>query len=173
MFEADGWTVIRLRDPEDRGRVTALSAACPHYAALVTGMAPAASDGDEFFEAHPPGHMREGMLKLGVRTDDDGLSAVLDVVMDYPAPGVWYVGLLLIHPRFRRRGMGRSLVTALGVYARAKGAESLRLGVVAGNAPALAFWSRLGFAVVGETRDQRIGGRDHVVIEWARGLNGA
>jgi len=165
--------VIRLRDPEDRGRVAALSAACPDYAAMVTGLPPAASDGDDFFDARPPGRTRESVLKLGVRDDDDGLSAVLDLVMDYPAPGVWYVGLLLIHPGSRGRGMGRSLVTALGVYARAKGAESLRLGVVAGNAPGLAFWSRLGFAVVGETRDQRIGLCDHVVVEWARGLNGA
>ncbi|MDX5930771.1 GNAT family N-acetyltransferase [Acidiphilium acidophilum] len=160
-----------MRDPDDRGRVAALSIACADYAELVTGLPPTSRDGDCFFDDLPPGRTTASMLKLGISDDRDRLIALLDVVMDYPDAGVWYVGLLLIHPEFRRQGLGRSLVNGLASHARAQGAASLRLGVVEANAPALAFWLRLGFRAIGDAPDHHIGVRVHRVIEFEYALS--
>jgi len=53
----------------------------------------------------------------------------------------------------RRRGIGRRLVTAAAARARALGAERLMLEVAADNAPALAFYRRVGFSDTGHRRD--------------------
>jgi ribosomal protein S18 acetylase RimI-like enzyme len=54
--------------------------------------------------------------------------------------------------RFQGGGLGRRLMEAALGAAREDGYARLLLGVYAGNAPALAFYRRSGFEVVGERR---------------------
>jgi len=54
-------------------------------------------------------------------------------------------------------GLGRRLLSAAEEHARARGARRLLLGVYKGNAPALAFYDRVGFERIGE-RDFDVGG---------------
>ena len=51
---------------------------------------------------------------------------------------------LYVVPAWRGRGLGRRLAGAVRAWAEAGGAERLRLGVLAANADARAFWERLG-----------------------------
>ena len=54
-----------------------------------------------------------------------------------------------VHPDFRRRGIGRELVTALSKGLQAKGIEFLMLEVRQSNEPAIALYENLGFVRVG------------------------
>jgi ribosomal-protein-alanine N-acetyltransferase len=56
---------------------------------------------------------------------------------------------LAVDPEARRRGVGRALVRALVVGARARGARTAHLEVRAGNAAAIALYASLGFREVG------------------------
>jgi ribosomal protein S18 acetylase RimI-like enzyme len=60
-------------------------------------------------------------------------SKLAEVVALYVEPGVW------------RRGVGRALMTAAGDEAKERGYEVLRLECFEENAPALAFYGRIGF----------------------------
>ena len=54
-----------------------------------------------------------------------------------------------VHPDYRRRGIGRELVTELINALKEKGVYSLALEVRASNAPAIALYEQMGFAQVG------------------------
>lgn len=56
---------------------------------------------------------------------------------------------LAVSPAFRRQGIGEGLMTALMEALRARGTESLTLEVRASNQPAIALYTRLGFAEAG------------------------
>lgn len=59
--------------------------------------------------------------------------------------------LLAAHPRRRREGVGSALLRAVSDAARERGVARLHLEVRANN-PAVAFYTRHGFAKVGERR---------------------
>lgn len=60
---------------------------------------------------------------------------------------------LYVSPAARGRGVGRALVAAVLDEARARGLGQVQLGVATGNAPALALYRAMGFAVFGTERD--------------------
>jgi ribosomal protein S18 acetylase RimI-like enzyme len=160
-----------LNAETDSDAVTRLSAACADYALMVTGAPPTPQDGALFFQDCPPGHNLDTMLKLGVWGEPNTLRCLIDVVLDYPEPGIWYIGLLLVHPEHRRTGLGRLVVEGLAQHAAGQGAQRLRLGVVEANTAALAFWTALGFAEHRRSAGHRIGNLDHLVIELERDLS--
>ena len=41
-----------------------------------------------------------------VREERGKLSGILDTVRDYPEPAEWFIGLLLLGPKYCRHGMG-------------------------------------------------------------------
>jgi ribosomal protein S18 acetylase RimI-like enzyme len=59
-----------------------------------------------------------------------------------------YITLVLVDPRHRGSGLGRSLVHAVLNIAKRRGFHSCRLEVAASNAPAHAMYLSMGFRVV-------------------------
>jgi N-acetylglutamate synthase len=60
------------------------------------------------------------------------------------------VHALEIHPRFRRRGLGRQMMAGAVHWARAQGARDFGLVVTKANAAAQALYASLGLARVGQ-----------------------
>jgi len=74
----------------------------------------------------------------------------------WPLPSVEHVRELkglAVHPDFRRRGVGRTLIDAAIAHARAAGAHKLTLRVLGHNAPARDLYATCGFEVEGVLRD--------------------
>jgi ribosomal protein S18 acetylase RimI-like enzyme len=57
-----------------------------------------------------------------------------------------FVSDLVVAPGHRRRGLGRGLLSMAERYARSRGARSLRIGVLARNAPARNLYGSAGFS---------------------------
>jgi ribosomal protein S18 acetylase RimI-like enzyme len=66
-----------------------------------------------------------------------------------------HVERLVVTPEYRRRGVGRRLMTAAAAWGQARGATQLVLTVWEGNEPAERFYRELGFAPM-----SRVYGRD-------------
>jgi ribosomal protein S18 acetylase RimI-like enzyme len=92
----------------------------------------------------------QGTIFVAEREGDlVGLVAVLTAVpfteLDEP-PGTYaLVTDLVVTPAARRRGYGRALLRQAERYARRQGARELRIGVLAGNQPALHLYRATGF----------------------------
>jgi L-amino acid N-acyltransferase YncA len=82
----------------------------------------------------------------------------------------YHVGIIAtyVNPSYRRQGVGQRLAEVVFENAGARGYEKLFTYVRADNAGALAFYSKLGFHIVGTAKKQaRIGKRyvDEIIIE--------
>ena len=74
-----------------------------------------------------------------------------------------------VHPDFRRRGIGESLILELINRLKKKGSHCLTLEVRASNDPAIALYSKLGFAEVGRRKNYYRNPREDALIlrkEW-------
>jgi len=74
---------------------------------------------------------------------------MLDLLLDYPEPGVAHVVLLLLRESCQGQGLGRETVEALEEALRDAAFAAVRLSVTDENGAARAFWEHVGYAPVG------------------------
>ncbi len=80
---------------------------------------------------------------------DGKLIALLDLIRDHPTQGTWTIGYLLVHPDYRRLGIGRHFLDA--IFEDIPFAK-LRCVVQKQNAMALSFWENIGFIIQEKTQ---------------------
>ena len=99
------------------------------------------------------------------------LIAVADLLEGYPAEEEWYVGLLLLSPSERRRGLGAKLWNAIEAWIRAEGGRVVRLIVQEQNPDAALFWGSVGFIADGKV-EQRLRARPNSCWRFEKRLSG-
>jgi ribosomal protein S18 acetylase RimI-like enzyme len=132
-------------DTSDVPRLQTLFAACADYFHMVSGEAMGPEETEKELNELPPGKTLDDKFFLGLQLPDGTLGGILDVVRDYPESGIWYLGLLLLHPTERGHGRGASLHAQLRKHIQQQGGKAIRLGVLDQNDKALRFWERLGY----------------------------
>ncbi|MFI1808941.1 GNAT family N-acetyltransferase [Streptomyces sp. NPDC020422] len=80
------------------------------------------------------------------------------------ADGAHELRSVWVGPRARGRGVGDRLIAAVEAWAVRSGAGSLRLGVIPGNTPAIALYSRHGFTPAGRPGGLLPGGRTRELL---------
>jgi RimJ/RimL family protein N-acetyltransferase len=137
--------------------VQALHERCADYVHRIWGLPPDPRSGNEFFERLPSGRSREHKCTLGV-FDGEAMVGCIDLVRGWPDELTAAIGLLLLEPAARGRGIGRIAFGAIESQARAwPEIARLRAVVVESNAVARPFWERLGFVANGQTRPHEAG----------------
>ena len=162
-----GARLVRL-DAATAPELDAIALRCADFTRLIEGREPGPHDGREILTETPPGFPIADKFVLGVRSAD-GLIGVADVLRGYPAPQVWWIGLLMLAPDARGAGLGREIVETVAAWAASKGAFALQLGVQSQNEAGLRFWRRQGFAHT-HTRAQLTGGRGNQILVMERRL---
>jgi GNAT superfamily N-acetyltransferase len=82
---------------------------------------------------------------------------VVDLLHGYPAEKTSYLGLLLVSPDYRGKGLaGRTMDLVMDYCRRAHGATTLRLSVLRAGSDAevtrlIAFWTHLGFVPIADS----------------------
>lgn len=104
----------------------------------------------EILNACPPSKdINKDKFVLGLY-EEHTLIGLLDIIRDYPQAGVWTIGYLLIHPKYRSQGLGskfiKDLETSLNVV-------KLRCIVQEQNVRALDFWKSNGFLITAQIKD--------------------
>jgi ribosomal protein S18 acetylase RimI-like enzyme len=140
----------------DRPRLLQLCQRCAAFYELVEGQPPSDETAAEILGPLDAKYARGTKHVWGVEKAG-ALIAVAELLEGYPSAHDWYIGLLLIAPEQRRRGVGTQLCASLLDWMGERGASIVRLVVHRQNAGARAFWPRQGFMV--EREDFKRSGR--------------
>lgn len=166
-MSAPAITLVPLHAARDLDAVEAVYRRASDYLALESGLTPAAA-ACAFFEDRPPAGSDEPM-KFGV-AGEGGFLAIADLAFGYPEPNDAYIGLLLLVPEGRGRGLGRAIADEIRRLALARGASRLLVGVLDANGRGRAFWEQQGFRLTRTSGPHAFGERQHVVHRLALSL---
>lgn len=84
------------------------------------------------------------------RDPDDG--SILGTVILTPAEDhSWFLGMLTVRPALQNRQLGRTLLSAAEEFAKSRGAQAIRMGVLNVRDALIAWYERRGYARTGET----------------------
>lgn len=114
------------------------------------------------FTVLPPNKSYGDKFVLGVFTFDNKLVGIVDIVRDFPAAYEWMLGLMIIDPDERCKGIGKIVHKALSQWAINLGAKSFRIGVIQENYKGIKFWSSLGYKKIKEV-DMEFIAKTHIV----------
>jgi ribosomal protein S18 acetylase RimI-like enzyme len=79
--------------------------------------------------------------------------SILGTVLLVPAEDdSWYLGMLTIRPTLQNRKLGRELLSAAEVFAKVRGARSIRMGVLNVRDALIAWYERRGYRRTGKTQ---------------------
>jgi ribosomal protein S18 acetylase RimI-like enzyme len=118
--------------------------------------------------------LRQSLLKqdasmvIGFFTEQQNLIGVLDMVRDYPVQGDWWIGLLLLDPKYRCQSIGQQIYSALEGWVSQHGARRVCLGVVDQNQGAFRFWRKIGLEQFEIQPARYFGNAVHAVIIMRR-----
>lgn len=158
-----------LEVERDADALQQLYARCLDFVLLSDGAPAAATAGRGEFTAVPDGWALADKFLFGVFRGDS-LVGVVEGIRHYPMPGEYWLGLLLLDPAERGHGLGAACYRAFEDWARTEGAQLIGLTVIEDNAPALAFWSKMGFGLVDKTEPKRHGQRVYATYFMTRKL---
>jgi RimJ/RimL family protein N-acetyltransferase len=111
----------------------------------IIGLPAGPSMAQDLARALSPGKEYDDKFLIGIFAGPQELVGVLDVIRDYPTQGEWWLGVLMLDPAQRSKGLGESVCRAVEQWARDDGAHYIRLAVSAQNTRAHQFWKRVGF----------------------------
>jgi GNAT superfamily N-acetyltransferase len=161
---------IRPLDPvADRGVVWRLLERAADYYRLWKGRAACAADVDEIFENIPPGCDPALSHRLGFFEGAE-LVGVAELSFGFPAESDAYLGLMILAPHARSRGLGPLFLAEVEAIARQHGAPALYLAVLEQNPRGRAFWARSGFTPTGVQREMVENGIHHRLFRLKKPL---
>jgi GNAT superfamily N-acetyltransferase len=168
-FSAAGFAAVSLTF-EDAPRLQRLLEQCSDYYALVEGRPPEPDAAIGEMTDGPPERVPHDLVCLGIHDDCGSLAGVVGALRNHRRPNQWYLGLMLLDPVFRGRGLGASIYRGFEGWVAAQGAESILLAVVTANVRAARFWESCGFGWPRSYPERTIGLRRHVLIEYEKAL---
>ncbi len=155
----------------DAPAIADLFARCADYFLMQDGVASEPADAVALFLDVPPGKTAADQWILGWR-DDQGLYVIAAILRDYPRDGIWYLGLMLVEPRRRGLGLGRSLYGSIAIWAAEHGAREMRLAALEANGAGERFWRALGFEEIRRVGPDQFKEKRHCRIELGRSVAG-
>ena len=122
---------------------------CSDFFTLVAGQSLAAEAARHLLESRPLGVEPAQKHVIGFNRSGE-IVAIVDLLAGFPREAEWYVGLLLLAPTERTRGLGTAVWNAMEVWIGAAGGRQIRLIVQEQNPAAARFWRSVGFTANGE-----------------------
>lgn len=154
---------LKLLTLQDEYTLQLLCERCSDYYSIVEGTFPDKNASLDILRDLPPNKSYDDKFVFGIFNDNARLVGVIDLVRNYPVEGEWIIGLLMIDPIERGKGLGKEVHNRIKEWALKSKAEKLRIGVVEDNEEAYHFWSKLGYLEIKRT-NMRFGNKDKVVI---------
>ena len=163
-------TTVRLA-AGDLGRLSRLCLSCSGFYELVEGRPASDATAAETLGPLAPQYGACAKHVFAVAKGGD-LIAVTELLQGHPSAREWYIGLLLVDPEHRRRGLGARLCAATIDWIGGHDGVIVRLVVQQQNPEAREFWERQSFHMEREMVKQS-GRLENLVWILARHPKGA
>lgn len=145
----------------------------PDYFVTVNGEPAGPNEGyEEIHGALPTGWSFTKKWVIGYIDGAGELQAMVNLVSDLLAAGVWHIGTFIVATGRHGHGDAPVLHRSLESWARQNGARWMRLGVVQGNVRGERFWERMGFVDVRAREGMAMGRLTHTLRVMAKPLAG-
>lgn len=160
------YAIVLLAQADDESRLQNFLERCSDYYVLHEGRPTPKDAARHELSAVPDGRSAADVRVIGLTAAGGDLVAIAQLLRDYPAKDDWWIGMLLVAPSERCRGVGTLLFEHVMRIVRAEGARSVQLVVSSRNPRAKKFWEGLGFVPTRrlERVDARSGQVDEVEI---------
>lgn len=129
---------------------------CRDFVILVDGNEPSDDSGEMFLSDLPPEKELEDKFSFGIY-DSDEMIGIIDLIRDYKIVGEWYLGLLIIDPKYRAQGLGTAVHNWIKTFVDDNGGSQISLGVVANNTKAYKFWKNAGYNEIMDSEKNKSG----------------
>ena len=169
LFKVDNYLGKQL-DDEDEDILQKLYEQCADYSYLITGLLPGPSEARDILQALPKGKDYNDKFVIGIFENDNELIGVIDVIRNHPNVRDWYVGLMLLNPKQRAKGVGTKVYKAFEQWILEFGAQQVILSVLEENERSHQFWQKIGFKTVRQLPPEKFGNKEHVRFEMKRFL---
>jgi len=138
-----GYGVIPLT-VDDEERIQQFLVDCSDYQMMESGRPVQLGDAHAFLYDLPPGKILDDKFTFAIEKDTR-IVAILDVLRDYKTKDSWWIGLLLISPSMRGKGLGRKIIDYIIKNLTRDGVKDIQLAVLEENEAGLQFWQKMGF----------------------------
>ena len=155
--------VVHSLTSDDAELLQRLFDQCADYNLIVEGEPAPPTAAHELFQETPPGRSLADKFVFGLVNRRGEIVGVLEGMCNYPEERVWWIGLLLLAPAIRQRGIGRTMLNGFSNYVRSQNGLAIMLGVVAENYLAYKFWRQMGFEEVRITEPRQFGKKRQTV----------
>jgi len=135
---------MKILKEEDICHIKSLCERSKDYFFMDQGVEPNELTAIEILESLPPKIQKEDKHVIGYFDKEKGLVALVDLIKNYPTLKEWTLGLLLLDPSFRKKGIGAQIHKKIVSWISAQNGTSIRIGVLENN-KAVNFWEKIGY----------------------------
>ena len=125
---------------------------CSDYLTFQDEEAVKPSAAQDLFNIKPDGVKVDDKVLLSIVSDQKQLVGVFDLLKGYPDPTTLNLGLMLLEPSSRGKGIGTKAYKVLEEWIVSRQFNKVRLGVLFGNEKGLSFWRKMGYIETGEVK---------------------
>lgn len=145
----------------------------PLYFLAVSGEPPKPEEAfEEINDELPEGWSYSEKWIIGFARPSGELAAMANVVKDLLASKVWHISTFIVETSRHGNGDAAALYNGIEAWARANGADWIRLGVVKGHAAAERFWQKCGYQQTRERTGVVFGQKAQTVRVMCKSLGG-
>jgi ribosomal protein S18 acetylase RimI-like enzyme len=154
----------------DSPEIFAFLKQCNDFSILVEGMTYEMSDVIGLLMESPPGFDLKDKHVLAVVNSSKQIEGIIDLVVGYPEKDIWFIGLILVAPTFRRNGIGTKIIHEIEKLVNKAGGKEIRLGVVEENSNAFNFWKKNEYRLLNIRPPVKFGLKEHRVMIFQKKL---
>ncbi|MGB3536246.1 MAG: GNAT family N-acetyltransferase [Microcoleaceae cyanobacterium] len=134
---------------------------CTDFIELTYGHPPSPTIAREDFNDVPEGKTIEDLYILGLFNPDNRLIGIIKAVRYYPDNKTWWIGLMMLNPQHRKKGIGTKFYQAFEHWILKQDASTISLFVIKANQLGLQFWNRMGFEIIREIPPRQFDNKTH------------
>jgi GNAT superfamily N-acetyltransferase len=168
--ELSGYSAKRL-ELGDAEVLQPLYEQCTEFALLTDGKPASPTAARDEFDAVPEGKTTQDKYIFGLFDSRNVLLGMIESIRNYPDNKTWWLGLMMLAPEQRGKGLGSEFYKGFEHCVAALGVQHVSLSVVEANEEGLRFWKKMGFEVIHKTSPKQFGDKRHRLYVMSRTVN--